>query len=71
MNDPALVPTYSLELHNRIATLEHRIKQLETRSGLMSRSWFTRAYTTWFYVIAAQALVAVVLVVLAIAFGML
>jgi hypothetical protein len=70
MNDPAHIPVYSLDLARHIAALERRIARLERRSGLMSRSWFTRAYTVWFYAIAAQALVAVVvLVVLAIAFG--
>jgi hypothetical protein len=71
MNDPAHIPDYSLDLARHIAALERRITKLEHRSGLMSRSWFTRIFTVWFYAIAAQALVAAVLVALGIAFGML
>ena len=58
-------------LRLEIAQLKDQMAALEHRSGLMSRSWFTRVFTVFFYAIAAQALVGLVLVVLAIALGLL
>lgn len=58
-------------LASYVKDLEYRIDRLERRSGLMSRSWFTRALTVSAYLLAIQLLGAVVLVVLAIAFGLL
>ena len=54
-----------------IEALQDQMVELNKRSGLMSKSWFTRAYTTWGYVIAAQLLIAVVLLVLGMIFGLL
>ena len=54
---------------NRIAALEKRITELENRTGLISKSWFTRAYTAWVYVLIAQLLIALVFIFIALVFG--
>lgn len=50
--------------------LESRITALETQSGLTSKSWAVRIFTVYFYVIGAQILIAIILLVLARLFGL-
>ena len=61
----------SIELERRVYELEIQLDKIEDRSGLMSRSWFTRVYTTLAYVIAAQLMIAIVVLALGMIFGLL
>lgn len=60
-----------IALSTRIAELEIKVNKLEDRSGLMSRSWFTRVYTAWGYVIIGQLLIALVVLAIGMFFGLL
>ena len=51
--------------------LENRINELESRSGLMSKSWFSRVFTTWVYFLVAQVMIGLVVLVLGMIFGLL
>ena len=54
-----------------IKDLEYRIDKLERRSGLMSRSWFVRVYTTLGYVLIGQLMIGAVILILGMFFGLL
>ena len=51
--------------------LEKRMNELESRSGLMSKSWFSRVFTTWVYFLIAQVMIGLVVLVLGMIFGLL
>ena len=51
------------------AALEKRLNNIENRSGLMSKSWFSRAITVWGYGIGIQLIIAIIGLVLAGMFG--
>ncbi len=50
--------------------LEKRIDNLEARTGLLSKSWFSRAITAWFYVWGIQLLAGLVILLLGLVFGL-
>lgn len=54
-----------------VAALEKRLDRIERRSGLMSKSWFTRAFTAWVYILTFQLMLAVVFLLIAGLFGLL
>ncbi len=66
------VPTTFTNDHNDHHTkLEKRIDDLEARSGLMSKSWFNRVFTTWVYFLIAQVMIGLVVLFLGMIFGLL
>ena len=46
---------------SELRQLQQRVENMERRSGLMSPSFLTRAFSAWGYVIVAQFIVAIVL----------
>ena len=54
-----------------IIQLENRITELESRSGLMSKSWINRVFTTWVYFLIAQVMICLVVLVLGMIFSLL
>lgn len=68
---------YDVEIQNltgygsEIGELKKRLGELESRSGLMSKSFMTRIYTVWGYYLLANIWIGLVLVVLAAIFGIL
>lgn len=44
-----------------IFMLRQRVDALEQRSGLMSRSFLTRAFSVWGYMLVAQIIIAIVI----------
>ena len=51
--------------------LEKRIDNLEARTGLLSKSWFSRAITAWAYVNGIQLLAGLIVLLLGLVFGLL
>ncbi len=60
-----------VNMDTRINKLEKRINELESQSGLMSRSWFTRAITAWLYIWGIQLIAGFIVLVLGVIFGLL
>ena len=47
------------------------LEELEARTGLLSKSWFGRAITAWFYVWGIQLVAGLVILLLGLVFGLL
>ncbi len=60
-----------VNMNTRVDELDKRINELESQSGLMSKSWINRVFTTWSYVIIFQLMIGLVVLVLGMIFGLL
>ncbi len=60
-----------VNMDTRVNKLEKRINELESQSGLMSKSWFTRAITAWLYIWGIQLIAGLVVLFLGMIFGLL
>ena len=60
-----------LKVQGEIAALQTQVAELNKRSGLMSKSWINRVFTTWGYFLIAQVMIGLVVLVLGMIFGLL
>ena len=68
---PATLQGVEMTDQNAIDQLEKRLDRIEARSGLMSKSWFNRVFTTWVYFLIAQVMIGLVVLFLGMIFGLL
>lgn len=54
-----------------LESLQDQVDDLDFRSGLMSKSWWTRAYTAWGYVIFTQLAIGLAIFAILYLFGLL